>query len=920
MKKSGYGWLALGVAVAAALGGAGWGLWQWVGGQEGRTVEWMQTGWLRVWTAWLGGAAALGWGGWMAWGRKSADAAEGWRRAAWWGGVALLAAWGLRFATADMAFNSIVRPDGVHFATGAEQLVLRGALVAPTRGTDLPLRTLPGPSALFAASQWMAPGNLGAGVYMTWLCSGLMIWAGWWLGRRLGGKAAGWWAGGLIALSPALGWYSRQVMSEVPWGLLVLVSAGWLALAWEGRRGGLAALAGVVGGVGMSVKSSHLLLLAGLAGALAWEGWAERKSGRGGGWKVWAGFVVGTAAGVLPALWYNKAVLGGWLATAYHVYWPGWANATTALNVKYLFSPPLINPTFGLGNVPYYALALAGGEVRPERLILLPGVLLAAGWIWWAGRRGKGGGASAASGDGVAKPAGARGLFVRAAWCAGGLYGVGCLLYSFQEPRFLLPAVPLAFTACALGLGAASERVFAGRWRWVEALVAAVLAGEAALGAAIVLTEAGVPVKRESERAALERLAERAGDFDLLVSDEDPLLLTKYLRGRVPFLPMLLPGELWFPSDAGRMEALMREKRVAVEPFEGTVPLVWRALREGKRVGVYIRKPSARAQAWKESNTAFALDEVEDAGLPRPLWEAKVRGRFRMGTDLGSEAGNLASAEDDGSPAFSALNRARPAHEVVVAPYLLGRREVSNGEYAQFLAETEGVEVRGTDAGFTVGRGGEVWVSAETGSADCGLEAVGDGAVGVRAGMAEAPVVFVTWAGAAEYCNWLSRRDGLEEAYGRGEGGELVRRETDGWRLPTEAEWECAASWDGSEKRTYEWGEEYRTGGANLVGRCVGTGFGGGHLRAGVETGNALGCEELTGNAWEWCQDWYADYTEGEAENPMGPPEGEMKVLRGGSWRSLQGSAYAAYRGLAPPEVATDDIGFRVARDLWRLP
>ena len=434
--------------------------------------------------------------------------------------------------------------------------------------------------------------------------------------------------------------------------------------------------------------------------------------------------------------------------------------------------------------------------------------------------------------------------------------------------------------------------------------MAAVLAGEAALGAAIVLTEAGVPVKRESERAALERLAERAGDFDLLVSDEDPLLLTKYLRGRVPFLPMLLPGELWFPSDAGRMEALMREKRVAVEPFEGTVPLVWRALREGKRVGVYIRKPSARAQAWKESNTAFALDEVEDAGLPRPLWEAKVRGRFRMGTDLGSEAGNLASAEDDGSPAFSALNRARPAHEVVVAPYLLGRREVSNGEYAQFLAETEGVEVRGTDAGFTVGRGGEVWVSAETGSADCGLEAVGDGAVGVRAGMAEAPVVFVTWAGAAEYCNWLSRRDGLEEAYGRGEGGELVRRETDGWRLPTEAEWECAASWDGSEKRTYEWGEEYRTGGANLVGRCVGTGFGGGHLRAGVETGNALGCEELTGNAWEWCQDWYADYTEGEAENPMGPPEGEMKVLRGGSWRSLQGSAYAAYRGLAPPEVA----------------
>ena len=180
------------------------------------------------------------------------------------------------------------------------------------------------------------------------------------------------------------------------------------------------------------------------------------------------------------------------------------------------------------------------------------------------------------------------------------------------------------------------------------------------------------------------------------------------------------------------------------------------------------------------------------------------------------------------------------------------------------------------------------------------------------------PVHNVTWYDAVDYCNALSDRDELTRAYTVDGPYVTWNREADGWRLPTEAEWEyhCRA---GSTTGLYN-GElvEVMCGadaGLDAVGWYCGNAPDG-PRDVGLKTANTSGLYDMSGNVREWCWDWYGPYPESPVLDPEGPAVGERRVVRGGSWHYYARDCRSAARGTFYPTSADDFVGFRVVRNL----
>ncbi|MBN1459155.1 MAG: SUMF1/EgtB/PvdO family nonheme iron enzyme [Armatimonadetes bacterium] len=178
----------------------------------------------------------------------------------------------------------------------------------------------------------------------------------------------------------------------------------------------------------------------------------------------------------------------------------------------------------------------------------------------------------------------------------------------------------------------------------------------------------------------------------------------------------------------------------------------------------------------------------------------------------------------------------------------------------------------------------------------------------------EHPVKVVTWHGAARFCDWLSLQQGLARAYEHGgdwscNGGDPYAAE--GYRLPTDAEWEYAAQY--SDERAYPWGDDAPDCSRANYSGCVNWTVPVGSYQ---EAPLALGLSDMAGNVMEWCNDWWqCDLGTAPVVDPVGPSSGEAYVLHGGSWRCVAPYLCCSYRYYwGTPGFSKDCLGFRVAR------
>ena len=179
------------------------------------------------------------------------------------------------------------------------------------------------------------------------------------------------------------------------------------------------------------------------------------------------------------------------------------------------------------------------------------------------------------------------------------------------------------------------------------------------------------------------------------------------------------------------------------------------------------------------------------------------------------------------------------------------------------------------------------------------------------------PAVYVNWFDAALYLNWLSERHGKQKVYQltnpqEGLWGTVydveIFPDSNGYRLPTEVEWEFAAR-GGNKTQGYEYSGSdtldvagWYSDNANSRTHPVGQ-----------KKPNELGLYDMSGNVWEWCRDWYADYDAEKTDNPTGSDEeGAYRVVRGGSWYDLPGYCRVACRNGFSPVGRHFIIGFRL--------
>jgi formylglycine-generating enzyme required for sulfatase activity len=158
-------------------------------------------------------------------------------------------------------------------------------------------------------------------------------------------------------------------------------------------------------------------------------------------------------------------------------------------------------------------------------------------------------------------------------------------------------------------------------------------------------------------------------------------------------------------------------------------------------------------------------------------------------------------------------------------------------------------------------------------------------------GRGDRPVINISWHDAVAFAEWM------------------------GCRLPTEAEWEYACR--AGTETPFNTGENITTSQANYDGNYPYNGNAKGEDRqqtvpVGQFAPNAWGLYNMHGNVWEWCGDWYGDYSTDVQTNPKGASSGSERVCRGGSWNLYALFCRSAYRHSRSPDYRNDYVGFRV--------
>jgi formylglycine-generating enzyme required for sulfatase activity len=282
-----------------------------------------------------------------------------------------------------------------------------------------------------------------------------------------------------------------------------------------------------------------------------------------------------------------------------------------------------------------------------------------------------------------------------------------------------------------------------------------------------------------------------------------------------------------------------------------------------------------------------------------------------------------------------------PAHTVTLSTdYRIGKYEITNGQFSTVLnwaLEQDRLEDHYGEpySGWSVWKNDQLLLLMKVD--DCQIIFDGNRFFPkVRDGvsMADHPVVEVSWFGALAFCNWLSEMEDLPSCYDL-ETWTLNDPSPNSYRLPTEAEWERAAAWDGDQHWIYGFISD--TFSTNLSAACwsdvnplelslepytAPVGWYDGvnvnpiDLVATQDSPSPVGCYDMSGNVWEWCQDWYDPdyYGPDPVLDPTGPTTGTRRVLRGGCWYNRPINCRTAYRDHNMPHVVGFSLGFRVVR------
>jgi formylglycine-generating enzyme required for sulfatase activity len=213
----------------------------------------------------------------------------------------------------------------------------------------------------------------------------------------------------------------------------------------------------------------------------------------------------------------------------------------------------------------------------------------------------------------------------------------------------------------------------------------------------------------------------------------------------------------------------------------------------------------------------------------------------------------------------------QPAHRVWVDAFYISRHLVTNAQYHRFVMETDHAVPHVEDPRAQ----NENWDPQRR---------------IYPPGRERHPVALVSWYDAQAYCAWA------------------------GCRLPTEGEWEKAAR-GGLQRMLYPWGDDIDPSRANFDNQS-------GSSPVGSYPPNGYGLYDVSGNLWEWVEDWYdlKYYRISPDANPRGPERGTVKVLRGGAWLLFPEFCRVAYRFRNSPDFRFNLIGFRPARAVLERP
>lgn len=248
----------------------------------------------------------------------------------------------------------------------------------------------------------------------------------------------------------------------------------------------------------------------------------------------------------------------------------------------------------------------------------------------------------------------------------------------------------------------------------------------------------------------------------------------------------------------------------------------------------------------------------------------------------------------------------RPVHQISLSDFYIAKTETTVAQFKIF-ADATGFR---TDA--ELGEGSYVWDSLGWHKKDSVCWRHNETGRLRPDNQGNYPVIHVSWNDAVQYCNWLSGQSGLQKVYVFQKDSLHVDLNANGYRLPTEAEWEYSATGGKTAKTT-------KYAGAGQPGALAW--YSGNASRhphpVGLKNPNALGLCDMNGNVWEWCHDWYDKnyYAQSRtARNPSGPLSGETRCLRGGSWNNSGKHLRIANRSHRYPDFRDGSVGFRVAR------